>query len=52
MPRNTTSHRNAEVDFKGEPRSNATHASMTDPDARPYKKSRAQGPCCASSAMR
>ena len=29
----------AEVDFKGEKRSNATHASTTDPDARLYKKS-------------
>ena len=26
------------VDFKGEKRSNATHASTTDPEARPYKK--------------
>jgi hypothetical protein len=32
-------HRNAKVDFKGEKRSNATHASTTDPDARLYKKS-------------
>ena len=31
--------RNAEVDFKGEKRSNATHASTTDPDARLYRKS-------------
>lgn len=38
MPRNTKPHRNAEVDFKGEKRSNATHASTTDPDARLYKK--------------
>ena len=30
--------RNAEVDFKGEKRSNATHASTTDPEARLYKK--------------
>ncbi len=30
--------RNAEVDFKGEARSNATHQSKTDPDARLYKK--------------
>ncbi|PZX36713.1 transposase, partial [Roseinatronobacter thiooxidans] len=29
MPRNTKAHRNAEVDFKGEKRSNATHASKT-----------------------
>ena len=39
MPRNNRRHRNAEVDFKGEKRSNATHASTTDPDARLYKKS-------------
>ena len=31
--------RNAEVDFKGEQRSNATHASTTDPQARLYRKS-------------
>jgi transposase len=31
--------RNAEVDFRGEKRSNATHASATDPDARLYRKS-------------
>ncbi len=38
MPRNSR-YRNAEVDFRGEKRSNATHASTTDPDARLYKKS-------------
>jgi transposase len=30
--------RNAEVDFHGQKRSNATHASVTDPQARLYKK--------------
>ena len=30
--------RNAEVDFHGEKRSNDTHASATDPDARLYRK--------------
>jgi transposase len=30
--------RNGEADFHGEERSNATHASTTDPDARLYKK--------------
>ena len=30
--------RNAEADFRGEKRSNATHASITDPDARLYRK--------------
>jgi len=32
--------RNAEVNFRGEVRSNATHASSTDPDARLYRKGR------------
>jgi len=32
--------RNAEVDFKGETFSNATHQSQTDPDARLYKKAK------------
>lgn len=31
--------RNAQADWKGKARSNATHASSTDPDARLYKKS-------------
>jgi transposase len=30
--------RNAEIDFHGEKRSNATHASTTDPEARLYRK--------------
>src|SRR5215207_546882 len=30
--------RNAQVNFRGEVRSNATHASATDPDARLYRK--------------
>lgn len=32
--------RNAEVDFKGQQRKNATHQSTTDPDARLHKKSK------------
>jgi transposase len=36
-------HRNAEVDFRGEKRSNATHASTTDPDARLFRKSQGTG---------
>ena len=32
--------RNVEVDFHGQKRSNATHGSTTDPDARLYKKGR------------
>ncbi len=34
--------RNGEVNFRGEPRSNETHASTTDPDARLYKKAAGQ----------
>ena len=34
--------RNAERDFRGEKRSNETHASTTDPDARLYRKSQGQ----------
>ncbi|GMM61940.1 hypothetical protein NUTIK01_27300 [Novosphingobium sp. IK01] len=34
--------RNVERDFHGEKRSNATHASTTDPDARLFKKARGQ----------
>lgn len=41
--RPTRQSRNAEVDFRGEKRSNATHASTTDPDARLYKKSPGTG---------
>ena len=43
MPRPARQNRNAEVDFRGEKRSNATHVSMTDPDARLYKKSPGTG---------
>jgi len=43
MPRSNHRNRNAEVDFKGEKRSNATHASTTDPEARLYKKSPGTG---------
>ena len=42
--------RNAERDFKGEKRSNATHASTTDPDARCTARDRARRRGCASSA--
>ena len=38
MPDTPHQTRNAEVNFRGEKRSNATHASVTDPDARLYKK--------------
>jgi transposase len=38
MPDTPRQPRNAEVNFRGEKRSNATHASVTDPDARLYKK--------------
>lgn len=43
MPRATGQNRNAEVNFRGEKRSNATQASTTDPDARLYKKSPGTG---------
>ena len=43
MPRPTRRDRNAEVDFRGERRSNATHASTTDPEARLFKKSPGTG---------
>jgi transposase len=33
---------NADVDFRGEPRSNATHESTTDPGARLFKKAKGQ----------
>jgi transposase len=39
----TGASRNAEVDFRGQPRSNETHASTTDPDARLFRKSRQTG---------
>lgn len=42
MPRPRLSH-NAEVDFEGEKRSSATHASTTDLAARLYKKSPGTG---------
>ncbi len=35
--------RNAEVDFHGQKRSNTTHFSVTDPEARLYKKGNGQG---------
>ena len=38
MPDTPRQTRNAEVNFRGEKRSNATHTSVTDPDARLYKK--------------
>jgi len=43
MSRPTRQSRNADIDFRGEKRSNATHASITDPDARLYKKSPGTG---------
>jgi hypothetical protein len=43
MLRPDRQNRNAEVDFRGEKRSNATHVSTTDPDARLYKKSPGTG---------
>lgn len=52
MPRAPHQHRNAEVDFRGEKRSNATHVSTTDPEARLYKSLPAPARHCASWGMR
>jgi len=41
-PPSSGSHHNPEVDFKGKQRSNDTHASTTDPDARLFAKSNKQ----------
>ena len=38
-PPSSGSGRNAEADFHGETRTNATHASTTDPEAKLYRKS-------------
>jgi hypothetical protein len=43
MPHPAHRNRNTEVDFRGEKRSNATHASVTDPEARLCKKSPGTG---------
>ena len=43
VPMPSRRHRNAEVDFRGQKRSNATHASTTDPDARLFRKSHGTG---------
>lgn len=53
MPRPDHRNRNAEVDFKGEKRSNATHASTTYPEVRLYKKSPGIGatPCFMGHAL-
>ena len=44
--------RNGEADFHGERRTNDTHQSTTDPDARLYRRARGGKPGWASSAMR
>jgi transposase len=41
-PKDPPGGKNGEVDFRGEKRSNRTHASTTDPDARLYKKAKGQ----------
>ncbi len=43
MSRPASRSRNAEVDFRGRKRTNATHASTTDADARRYRKSPGTG---------
>ena len=44
--------RNGERDFHGEKRSNDTHASTTDPDAKLYRKGKGRRPSSASWGMR
>jgi hypothetical protein len=44
--------RNGERDFHGEKRSTATHASMSDPDARLNRKANGARASCASRATR
>ena len=44
--------RNAEADFRGERRSNETHASTTDPDAKLYRRGPGQEPSSPISVMR
>jgi hypothetical protein len=48
MTRPTRQSRNADVDFRGEKRSSATHASTSDPDARLSRNSPAPAACSAS----
>lgn len=43
MSRPASRSRNAEVDFRGQKRTNATHASTSDADARLYRKSLGTG---------
>ena len=52
-PPQSGSKANPEVDFRGEQRSNATHESSTDPDARLYRKSSqtAAMPCYMGHAL-
>ena len=52
-PRQSGSKTNPEVDFRGAKRSNATHESTTDPDARIYRKSSqtAAAPCYMGHAL-
>ena len=42
MSKSEAEHRNAEVDFHGQKRSNATHVSTTDPQAKLYRKGRGE----------
>jgi hypothetical protein len=43
MPRPTGLNRNAEIDFRGEKRSNATHVTKIEPEARLSKKFPSKG---------
>jgi hypothetical protein len=44
--------RNVEVDFRGEKRSNDTHESTTDPEARLYRKGAGMEGCAAKAPTR
>ena len=43
--------RNGERDFRGEKRSNATHASTTDPEARLFRKGQLRVSCSPSDSL-
>jgi hypothetical protein len=51
VPEEANTDRNAEVNFHGQKRSNETHVSRTDPQARLYRKGLARKPGSASWAM-
>jgi transposase len=50
-PQGGTGGRNPEVDYRGEKRSNETHASTTDPDARSARKKGKEAKLCYSASV-